>query len=124
MACGTCVKNFPLCTCISWLIFLVLFVFIAVYNAGRNNFNTYSFEYSLRTLYIDEEWDDRQHFGFGDVANIEEWYGFVKNAALPGLYFDAPSYDDADGNHAAVQRDENTTYPWGKAHRTREPEAV
>ena len=78
--------------CISWLVFLALFVFIAVYNAGRNNFNTYSFEYSLRTLYIDEEWDDRQHFGFGDVANTEEWYGFIKPVEIlqnptPFLFF-------------------------------------
>ena len=88
-----------MCECLKWLVFLSVFLFVAVYNTGRDNFNTYSFEYGLRSTFADEEWDEMGHFGFADVATVEEWYGFLKNAALPGLYGDPPQYDDGDGAH-------------------------
>ena len=78
-----------------WLVFLALFAVLAVRNAGRNSFSSYSFEWGIRQLFEFEEFDDAGHFSFGDIGSVDEYYGWLGNAALPGLYdesFDPPVY--------------------------------
>ena len=77
---------------VAWLIFLIIFSVVAVRNSGRNSFSSFSFEWGIRQLFEQEEFDDLQHFSFGDIGSIDEYYGWLGNAALPGLYDDRPIY--------------------------------
>ena len=42
--------------------------------------------------------DDFQHFAFGDIGSLEEYYGWLHNAALPGLYDSNSAYNVPDGD--------------------------
>ncbi len=85
---------------LAWMLYMVLLIYPG-FNVTRRHPYTKRWsdiKWATEELFVNEEFRKGMALNFNDIANVEEFYEWFDNVALPGLYGEALPYRNREGN--------------------------